>query len=401
MAFGNQVLWLVMFAMIFCYAIEKTGLLPIIARKILNIKFARRGPWSLAFIFMIAAMIMGFLTTNALTVIVILWKVFEEMVEELKIAHDDPYVASVLIMIVIAATAGSVIAPYTGFVLISFGFYNTLVGGIPINTLSYAGVILAINLAIYLAFIFVFKYLLKINVSFEGLRKYSKEETSLNMRQKIMLGLVLLLAICMMLPHVLPEGSLIREFLLTKLGGLGVMISITIIFSIISNQGETFLDMSTGFKEGIPWGLFMMVGTALMTASVLADESLGITEALMHALDPILKDKSLFILLTILSIFSMALTNILNNNACLAIFAPISIVVIQNAGGNPQTIVILLALTCMLGYITPGASAMGALLNGHEWLNAKQIYKYGGITFLIMAVVLIAIGIPLVKFVFV
>src|SRR5699024_374824 len=109
----------------------------------------------------------------------------------------------------------------------------------------------------------------KINISFEGLRTYSEDELKLNSRQKIMLGLIALLAACMMFPHLLPEGNIIRVFLLDRLGALGVMIGITMIFSILTNDGETFLDLSKGFKEGIPWGLFLMVGTALMISTAL------------------------------------------------------------------------------------------------------------------------------------
>ncbi len=401
MTFGNQVLWLVMFAMVFCYAIENTGLLPIIAKKMLNIKIARKGPWSLALVFMLTACVTGFLTTNALTVIVILWKIFEEMVDELNISHDHPYVSGVLIMIVIAGTAGSIIAPYTGFVVMSFGFYRSMVPiGPEINTLFYFICMLIINIAFYIAFIIVFKFILKINFSFDKIRRYEKNELKLNKRQKITLLYVLILAVAMMVPHLLPQGNILRVVLLEKLGSLGVMIVVTVFMAVTAKDKETFLDMTKGFKKGIPWGLFLMVGTSLTAATALADDSTGVTEAIIQILEPLLSRISLHLLLVILTIISFLLTNILNNNACLAVFAPISIVLVQKASGNPQVIVVLLALSAMLGYLLPASSAMGALMHGHKWLDSKKIYRYGTITMGIIIVVFILVAVPLVSFLF-
>ena len=73
---------------------------------------------------------------------------------------------------------------------------------------------------------------------------------------------------------------------------------------------------------------------------------------------------------------------------------------VQKASGNPQVIVVLLALSAMLGYLLPASSAMGALMHGHKWLDSKKIYRYGTITMGIIIVVFILVAVPLVSFLF-
>lgn len=398
-AFGHEVLWIVMFSMLVCYSIDNTGILPIISRKILSIKFARKGPWALAFVFMIAAAITGFLTINALTVILLLWKIFYDVADQLDLKPHDPYPTIVLIMIVIAGTTGSVIAPYTGFVLMSFGILDSVMPGITVNPLAYSVTVLIINIAIFIALILFFKYIARIKVNFKPIM-INAEDLKMNSRQKIMLGLIVLLIVTMMVPNLLPEGNIFRAFFVDKLGSLGIMIGINIVLALITKDKQNFTNISQSFKEGISWGLFLMIATALTISTALASESTGVIEAIVHILNPILEGHSLFWLMTIIVAISVIATNLINDMATLSIITPIAIAFVAKAGGDPVVIVTLLAFTCMLGFFLPAASAMGAITHGNEWLTPKLIYKYESVMIVIIIVVTSLIGVPVANYIF-
>lgn len=63
-AFGNGSLVMVLFALLFCFGIEQTGLMTYVANWILSRKFANKGPWFVSLAFWIACCACSALVTN-------------------------------------------------------------------------------------------------------------------------------------------------------------------------------------------------------------------------------------------------------------------------------------------------------------------------------------------------
>lgn len=74
-AFGNTTLLMVLFCLIFCYCVEQSGLLSVIANFILSRKFVQKGPWWLAFGFFLASCIASALCGQP-AVSLFLWAIF-------------------------------------------------------------------------------------------------------------------------------------------------------------------------------------------------------------------------------------------------------------------------------------------------------------------------------------
>ena len=79
-AFGNATLHMIVLALAFCYAVEKSGLIELIAKYILSRKFSRKGPWSLALAFWIATAVTSAVTTATTAIIILCWEMFYEVV---------------------------------------------------------------------------------------------------------------------------------------------------------------------------------------------------------------------------------------------------------------------------------------------------------------------------------
>ena len=63
---------------------------------------------------------------------------------------------------------------------------------------------------------------------------------------------------------------------------------------------------------------------------------------------------------------------------------------VASTGANAQLTGTMIIIACCWAMLLPGASAPAALYHANsEWLTKKECYKYGGTSFIIMAVVLI------------
>ena len=94
-------------------------------------------------------------------------------------------------------------------------------------------------------------------------------------------------------------------------------------------------------------------------------------------------------------------TNIINNIVCITIMVPVGITLLQNVDYNPAAMITLFCLVLLQGIVLPSSSMAGAMLHGNsEWISPKNIYKYGCILELIVALAVAVVGVPLAPVIF-
>lgn len=399
-AFGNQTLLIVLFSLIFCYGIEKSGLLTVVAKYILSRKFAQKGPWLLAFAFWMTCSIAGAVTTNAIPVIVLMWAIFYETASQLDLKPYEAYPSVVLIGCVVCADMGCIVAPYAVNTQICFGVYYAAQPGVTMNFAAYVLLMLIINILTIPLLVLVFKYILRIKVDFKPVSIVDSESITFTARQKIVSLYILVLAIMIIAPNITPDSWKITQ-ILNNLGVVGTFVILIIAMTITTHKGEPFTDVAESMIKTVPWGLYFLLASAMTISSALTAEETGINTLILQLLDPLLANKGPIIFCIIMIYIGMFLTNGINNIVCMTLLIPVSLGFMAANGANPQVLVGIFALVLAQGCVLPGGSVLGAMMHGNtSWLRPVDVIKYAGICVFVIACVCGFIGVPVGNFLF-
>lgn len=401
-AVGNPTLHMIFFALMFCYAVEKSGLIELIAKFVLSRKFAQKGPWALCLAFWIATAVTSAVTSATTAITLLCWQMFYEVADRIGMEKRSPYTMVVIIGIGISAYLGGVVMPYTAFTQICFGVLNSLNTGIVINITAYILTMVVLNiLAITVLFLFS-KYCLGIHVEYEvpeGLIK--SEELKPNRGQKISLVLIIAMCLFLMLPYYLPAGWKLTA-ILNKLGFTGIFAIVLIILSLFKDDGgKPLFDFIDAFKNGIPYGMICLVATALLVSNKLTDASTGVSETIVVLLRPIMNLDSPYLSMALLMIVGIMLTNVINNIVCITLMVPVGVSLVSNISADPAVMITLFCLVLLQGIVMPSSSMFGALLHGNtERLTSKGIYKYATVLEIVLGVLIGFVGVPIANFIF-
>lgn len=392
-AYSNNTLLMIIAILLFCYAIEQSGLLAVLAKKMISRKFAQKGPWLLALAFFITASVMSFVIVSPLPVILLLWAMFYDVCRQLDVKPYSKYATLVLVGIVICAYAGSVVVPYNAFTLVATGVFKSAMPDLELNTASYVAIMLLINV-VFIPLLTLLDKALCPKVDFKPV-VIDASETKITSRQRWVLFFIILLAVLMIFPSVLPASNLIGAFF-KKLGSFGVIVLIPTIMMITTYKGQRFTDLVEGMRYGVTWPLIFMSATALALSSAIVSKDTGIGTWLAQLVAPLFAGKELFAILAILVVCTVVITNCINNIVTISLLLPIALTYVTQAGGSPVVIVILLIFCGIQGVVMPAGSVCGALLHGNvDWLKPSMIYKYATLGELVLIAVVVLFGIPL------
>ena len=160
----------------------------------------------------------------------------------------------------------------------------------------------------------------------------------------------------------------------------------------------SFID---SLKLGMPYGMIILVATALQVSSKLTDASTGVSALLTNLLAPITSIPSPMVSMALLLFIGLVLTHIINNIVAITIMVPIGVTLLSNISYRPDAMISLMCLVLLQGLIMPSSSMAGAMLHGNdEWISSQSVYKYGTILELVLAVVVSFVGVPLAQVIF-
>lgn len=401
-AFGNATLHMIFLALAFCYAVEKSGLIELIAKFILSRKFSQKGPWSLALAFWVATAVTSAVTTATTAIIILCWDMFYEVVKKANMEKKSPYTAVVIIGILVAAYLGGIVMPYTAFTQICFGVLKATDPSLNVGFVPYVLLMIILNVITIALMYFVCKYLLRIKVDYDiPADLVLAKDLIVTRKHKIITIYMLLFCLVLILPNFLPAGQPFTAFL-SNLGFTGSLAVILVILSLTNDgDGNKMFNFAESLKVGIPYGMVLLVATALLVSNKLTDASTGVSVLLSNILMPITSIKSPLVSMAILMVIGLVLTNIINNIVCITIMVPVGITLLQNVDYNPAVMITLFCLVLLQGLIMPSSSMAGAMLHGNsEWITPKNVYKYGIILELIVAFAVAVVGVPLGPIIF-
>lgn len=387
-AYGNGTAAMLLVAIVFCFAIEQSGLLSEMASWITGQKWAQKNPWSLVFAFYLAAMIIGAMATNIVPPIVLLWALFYELAREIGIKPYERFSAIILLGIGVVGYVGCMIMPYNIMTVTIRGVAEGLDPNFVYDIPHY----LMLNLLVAVIFlpllVLVLKLLFGRSISFR-MPKKEVYKIKLNLTMKWTLGYLTLLVFLMTIPNFLPDENFFREVFGNKLGILGCLMLLCVAMSLTKVNGRPILDISEGLKNA-SWSMFLLVSAALSISGYLTLDEMGIVKTIITFLDPLVSGHSAFAVTLIFIVLGLIVTNFINDIVTAVVLYPIAVAFIAESGGSIMLFTLLFGQATMQGCFMPSGSIAGAMFHGNtEWMRAKDVFFYISIMEIVLLMVVL------------
>ena len=387
-AYANNTIATMITAIVFCYAIERCGLLREISKWIVGQRWAQKSPWGLVLAFFIAAVVAGAMATNAVPPIVLLWALFYEMAKEIGIKPYEPLSVIILCGIGVAAYVGVAMMPYAAMTVLVRGAAEAFDPAFVFNVGQY----MLINFFAAILFVPLVVLMLRLiagsKVNFEMPKRESYKMT-LTAEMKICLAFLVFLILSMVLPNFLPADNAIRLFFGSKLTIVGTFMLLSAILMVIHINGKPVLDIAEGIKY-IPWPLVLLVSSALAISGFITADGMGIVPTIVTALNPLMEGKSALAITLLFVANDLIMTNFINDVVTCMVLYPIGAQFILDAGGSIMLFAILFAQVTIQGCLMPSGSIVGAMFHGNAgWMKPKDIFFYVAIMEIVLLVVLL------------
>lgn len=391
-AFANMTVATMIAALVFCYAVEKCGLLAEIAKWIVGQKWAQKSIWGLMLAYFIAATVLGALATNILPVIILLWALFYEVAKEIGIKPYDPLATIILCGIGVAGYVGVATMPYSAMTVLVKGVAESFDPTFAFNIGHY----MLLNIIAAIVFspllVLVLRLILGGKVHFE-LQPREVYKMQLNTESKICLAFLIFIILCTVIPQFLPSDNVLRILFVSRMTIVGTFMFASAILMVIHINGKPILDITEGIAN-VPWSLILLVSSALAISGFITADGMGVIPTIVDLLNPLMEGKSALAITLLFVVIGLVMTNFINDSVTCMVLYPIAASFILDAGGSIMLFAVLFAQVTIQGCLMPSGSVVGAMFHGNSaWMKPKDIIKYVTIMELVLMVVLVGVSV--------
>ncbi|MDO7786610.1 SLC13 family permease [Desulforamulus aquiferis] len=402
-SFGDTVPVLVLFAMILFGAIQHAGVTQYISRWFLTRKMINGRPVIFSFIFIYTAYVLAALSANILPALLLMWSILYNVLKDVGYKKGDKYTAIMVVGTMFGAISGQAAKPFTGSALMIVGSFEkvtkTQLDYLPYMVFGF--VMCSLGIVIYSLLIkFVFRPDMSKIANINTERFEQDKLPPMTLQQKILFGCLFGYLILILLPSILPKTIGVIAFI-DKIGPVGVVLFFIVGLCSIKVDNKPVIDFKEIIGRYVTWDVYFLVCMAMVISGALTGEGTGIKEFTIQALNPLLGDRSPIVFATILLLFSMTITNIANNGVMGVLLMPIIYTFASQNGANPVAITTAVIFALHMAILTPAASPYAAILIGNkEWVDPKDVLKYGGIIVISSFFLYLLIGMPLANLIY-
>lgn len=403
---GNPVIVMFFFLFIFVGIVAENNLAAHLVQYLLTRKIIQGRPWLLVTAILVATFLVGQISQTL--ALLLIWSALYNIFDTVGYKRGDTFASVMIVYVAVVALLVLCQNPITGgalpfiFKVQELGVENPSLGIGYINLINYFIFGLIITACCIAAYIFVMRYIYKLDVSL--LKNFDLsifEENKLpplNRRQKAVIALFILMLIMFFLPSAIGTDSVVGAFL--NKTSLLTTLFITFLATVIHIDGKPITKLSESLKH-FPWDVYFLLCGAFMFASFLGDPRTNITTFIQYAFASSFSNIGYVGFAIIIIVVGSICSNFIHSGALGLATLPAIVVIAQAFDFPQQPIIVLYSFALLFAMMTAAASPYGALLYANtEWIRTKDIIKHGGIATLIFLAILIVIGIPLANFLF-
>ena len=388
-AFGNNTVLLLLFFCMVASIINAAGIAEWVARRIICVPFIVGRPYVLIFMLCLAMCAPATMLTMTSAILVAL-PLMKEVCRQYGYKPGDVFPMLVMIAMIYAGEIAYMMLPFKSLPAIVFGVYGSMSGGQEINLAAYVGITGILLLLSIVFVILLYKFILKPDVSpILNSTECMRFDEQLSPYQKTILWSFVGLIILLLFPNIAPKDWALTR-LLKAMGNNGILLAYIGIYLMLNfKEGIALKEI---MSKSVTWpALFLVISVLELTG---AFENSGVSKWIAETSQPLLAGFSGHALVFVIIFLATAVTQLVNNNACAATFAPIAYTLaVANSSIEPSAVLTCLILSCTLGLATPASSTVAAIAYGDtEWISKKIMFKYATVFWVFNVLLLSTIG---------
>ena len=375
---GSQVVWMLIMLMMISEAIRVSGVGEIIARWIITRRVLNGRPLLFTFMYLWGFFICTILLQQ-IAAIFLSWAIFYSIAELVGYQKGDRYSTMMIIGSLLASVVGGGIIPFQGWMLALCQTYGEA-SGTPVNYIQYMLVALVLGSVLMLLVALSIKYVFRCDL--EKLKNFDVStlsgETSLrlNYKQACYLGSFAIIIVYMLLTTILPAEWALTQ-LMNRFSQAGIFGILVVLLCLVRVNGEPLLDFRETAEKGINWNVILICSSAIPIASALTSDVTGVKVLFTNLLSPVFSGIGVLPFLAIIVVATVILTNVGSNIGVAMMLIPIILPFVDGLGISPAIPGMAIIFIANLGFVLPGSSAMAPFLYSNDWVQVRDIYKYG------------------------
>ena len=385
-AFGNDTWLFILFILTFAAIINEAGVSASIANWVVSRPFSRRRPWVISWLLLTTAYVVAALV-SVTPGVVITCAILYTMCENYGYRPHDRYPTLMVIGITLAGLMGNTAFPFKSLSMMVLRSLQNLTGE-SVTFFVYTLLAVVLSYGVVMAYLLACRVLFRPDVQRIRDSDYLYEgETKLDAYQKRVLGLLALFFLLLFLPETL-SGVLPAAAALSKLGKTAVCVLLLCLagFFVKPETGRARVDLAEMMKKGVPWPTMMLLAFALLMTSSITNQATGIQPFLQSLFEPVFGSapNPVIFILAVCAI-QLALTNVFANMVIALLLVPLVCTYAPLAGVSNVMMCVCICVLVNVSLLLPSSSPFAALLHGNsEWVTSKDIYRYFGLSLLLI-----------------
>lgn len=399
-SFGNTTFSFLLFTFVCTYAIAQTSLVKKIALLFVTSRFARRGPWHMSLLLFLAILTVGLVISPTVLFFLFL-PIVEEIFSILNLAKGTSFASMLMIGLVICCNLSAGMTPIAHiFPVLAIGVYENFTG----NLISYGEYMkfgIPIGLVLFVLLMVIFRFVMR--PEFQDFRALSAEDfkselqVSLSRQEKMTIivfsGVVLLWILPSLVENIFPEFSaLVNSWGTAFPPLLGVILMTT-----IKSKNKPLINLNEAITKGVSWPSLIMGSATLALGSAITAENINLLPDLMKMAEPVLDSLKYPIIILLLIILATIGSNITSHMVTAQVVTSFALPIALGSNGNinAAAITIVIGMLSSLGSAAPPAMPFVAIAGTSGWTTTEELFKYGTIYAIGVALVLYIVGYPL------
>ena len=398
-AWGNDTILFIILMFVLVAFLEETGSTSYIAAFLLTRNFLKGHPWRLIFMIFVVAWALSSFCNNVAGML-ITWGFIYKICGLLDYKPFDKFSTLLVFGVGVMGALSLSALPWHGNALVILNSYMASSGDI-INYAHYLAYSIPFGFFSILGYMALCKFVFKMDVSrLQNLdtNVFNAKDLELTASRKMALSGLAVLILGILIPNLMPQTSSVYA-VSAKLGLSLKAVIVIIVLSLMRVEGKPVFQFGKLAAKGIPWGMVLMMMAIFCFVNLLGNPTAGISAFLGKVFTPMFQGVSPVVFFLLILVITIFLTNFMINMVVAVIMIAATVPVAATLGIGSQQVVYLITVACTIAFMLPPASAASCVLFANtEWVRAKDVYKYGAPTIVMMAAVALIWNIILFMF---
>jgi Di- and tricarboxylate transporters len=376
--FGSELVWMMLIILVLAEAINMSGLGEVIARWLITRRFLNKRPVLFTLVYIIGLGLCSLLVSSTAAVIMG-WVIFYDIADMVGYKKGDRYSTLMILGTFMSCIMYEGLFAFQSWWLVLGETFRDMTG-YGINYVTYFILGFIIETLINILFVLSMKYVFKCDfdkLNEVDIKKLEGEgELKLNFLHKFFLlcfgMIVAYVFVTIICPPQWPFIALLNR--ITQSGWFAIVLCLAM---IVRWKEEPALDFSKTASTGLSWNILMMCAAIIPVARALTSDATGMKEMLNNLLSPIFSGMNPVVFIITLIVMMMILTNVGSNMATGVVLMTVIIPFVGDYYFSPALIGMIIIFVATMGFILPGSSGMAPYLYGNDWIQVRDIYRYG------------------------